>query len=81
MKKVAILIPTKNRIDFVIRMIKYYVSINSPHPIFIADASSDSSEELVDGCLDLMGPIQLESKTREEIIAHIKIDETNSNKE
>tara|TARA_B100000586_G_C19966129_1_gene365858 strand:- start:273 stop:722 length:450 start_codon:yes stop_codon:yes gene_type:complete len=35
-----------------------------------------TSEELVDGCLDLMGPIQLEPKTREEIIAHIKIDET-----
>ena len=47
MKKVAILIPTKNRIDFVIRTIKYYVSINSPHPIFIGDASSQSSEELV----------------------------------
>jgi glycosyltransferase domain-containing protein len=46
-KKVAILIPTKNRIDFVIRTIKYYVSINSPHPIFIGDASSKSSEELV----------------------------------
>ena len=47
MKKVAILIPTKNRIDFVIRTIKYYVSINSSHPIFIGDASSKSSEELV----------------------------------
>tara|TARA_B100000959_G_scaffold287417_1_gene371990 strand:- start:3810 stop:4877 length:1068 start_codon:yes stop_codon:yes gene_type:complete len=45
--KVAIFIPTKNRIDFVIRAIKYYVSINSPHPIFIGDASSKSSEELV----------------------------------
>ena len=47
MKKVAILIPTKNRIDFVIRTVKYYVSINSPHPIFIGDASGKSSEELV----------------------------------
>jgi glycosyltransferase domain-containing protein len=46
-KKVAILIPTKNRIDFVIRTVKYYVSINTPHPIFIGDASSNSSEELV----------------------------------
>jgi glycosyltransferase domain-containing protein len=46
-KKVAILIPTKDRIDFVIRTIKYYVSINSPHPIFIGDASVKSSEELV----------------------------------
>ena len=47
MKKVAILIPTLNRIDFVIRTIKYYVSIDSPHPIFIGDASSKSSKELV----------------------------------
>ena len=46
-QKVAILIPTKNRIDFVIRSINYYVSINSPHPLFIGDASSESSEELV----------------------------------
>ncbi|SVE29499.1 uncharacterized protein METZ01_LOCUS482353, partial [marine metagenome] len=41
------MIPTKHRIDFVIRAIKYYVSINSTHPIFIGDASSKSSEELV----------------------------------
>ena len=47
MNKVAIIIATKNRIDFVIRTIKYYVSINSPHPIFIGDASGKSSEELV----------------------------------
>ena len=47
MKKVSILIPTKSRIDFVIRTIKYYVSISSPHPIFIGDASDKSSEELV----------------------------------
>ena len=47
MKKVAILVPTMNRIDFVIRLINYYVSIDSPHPIFIGDASRESSEELV----------------------------------
>jgi glycosyltransferase domain-containing protein len=46
-KKVAILIPTKNRIEFAIRAIEYYASINSPHPIFIGDASKESSEELV----------------------------------
>jgi len=47
MKKVAILVPTMNRIDFVIRLINYYVSIDSPHPIFIGDASKKSSKELV----------------------------------
>ena len=45
--KVAILIPTKDREDFIIRTIKYYVSINSLHPIFIGDASSKSSKEKV----------------------------------
>ena len=45
--KVAILIPTKDREDFIIRTIKYYVSINSFHPIFIGDASSKSSKEKV----------------------------------
>jgi len=47
MQKVAIIIPTLNRIDFLIRTIHYYVSINSPHPLFIGDASDESSEELV----------------------------------
>ena len=47
MNKVAIIIPTKNRLDFVIRTILYYASINSHHPIFIGDASDKSSEELV----------------------------------
>ena len=47
MEKVAILIPTKNRVDFLIRTIEYYVSINSSHPIFIGDASSNSSKKLV----------------------------------
>jgi len=47
MKKVAIIVPTLDRLDFVLRMIKYYASINCPHPIFIGDASSESSKELV----------------------------------
>ena len=47
MKKVAILIPTINRLEFLIRTIEYYVSINSPHPIYIGDASIKSHEEKV----------------------------------
>lgn len=38
--KVAILIPTMNRPDFVERTVAYYNSLSSPHPIFIGDASS-----------------------------------------
>ena len=47
MNKVAIIIGTKNRLNFIIRTIQYYASINSPHPIFIGDASSESSEEII----------------------------------
>ena len=38
--KVAILIPTKNRPDFLKRAVAYYNSLNSPHPIYIGDASN-----------------------------------------
>lgn len=41
--KVGIIIPTKNRADFVIRALKYYLSLNSLNPIYIGDSSS--SEE------------------------------------
>jgi glycosyltransferase domain-containing protein len=37
--KVAILIPTMNRLEFVERVVGYYDSLNSPHPIYIGDAS------------------------------------------
>jgi len=40
-KKVAIIIPTKNRIDFVLRCIKFHVLLNSQHHIFIGDASNE----------------------------------------
>ena len=33
--RVAILIPTKNRSDFLIRQLKYYASVDSVHPIYI----------------------------------------------
>lgn len=37
--KVAILIPTMNRPEFVKRTLAYYNSLASPHPIYIGDAS------------------------------------------
>jgi glycosyltransferase domain-containing protein len=37
--KVAILIPTMSRRDFVERTVGYYNSLNSPHPIYLGDAS------------------------------------------
>jgi glycosyltransferase domain-containing protein len=37
--KVAVLVPTRNRPDFVGRTIGYYESLKSDHPIYIGDAS------------------------------------------
>ena len=37
--KVAILIPTINRLEFVMRTVLYYDSLKSNHPIYIGDAS------------------------------------------
>ena len=37
--RVAILVPTKNRPEFIERTVSYYDSIKSPHPIYIGDAS------------------------------------------
>lgn len=38
--QVAILIPTMNRPEFIKRIVTYYNSLNSPHPIYIGDASN-----------------------------------------
>lgn len=46
--KVAILIPTKNRPDFIERTVAYYASVQSPHPLYIGDASgSDVAGRIV----------------------------------
>ena len=42
MTKVSILIPTMNRSEFIVRLIDYYISVNSKHPIYIGDASDKS---------------------------------------
>ena len=41
--KVAILMPTMNRLDLFERTIGYYDSLNSPHPIYIGDASDSAT--------------------------------------
>lgn len=48
LNKVAILIPSMNRIEFLIRTLSYYKSINSIHPIIIGDASEKNSSHLID---------------------------------
>ena len=39
--------PTMNRTEFVVRAVRYYVSVGCEHPIFIGDGSLQSSEELI----------------------------------
>ena len=48
MIKVAIIIPTKNRIDFLIRLLNYYRTENSIHPIYIGDASDNSNIDIIE---------------------------------
>ena len=40
MNRVSILIPTLNRSEFLIRQLRYYASVNSPHSVYIGDASN-----------------------------------------
>ena len=49
--KVAILIPTMNRSDFLIRQLRYYVSVGSPHPIYIGDASNIEHKERIENAI------------------------------
>ena len=46
--KVAILIPTMNRSDFLIRQLRYYASVESPHPVYIGDSSNADHRKKVE---------------------------------
>ncbi len=39
--RVAIIIPTINRSEFINRQLDYYASVNCPHPIYIGDSSTE----------------------------------------
>src|SRR3989344_7844055 len=45
--KVAILISTMNRPDFLIRTLNYYVKMNSPHPVYLGDSSSPENAGII----------------------------------
>ena len=45
--KVAIIIPTMNRPDFILRHFEFYELINSPHPIYISDSSNEENAEKI----------------------------------
>ena len=45
MTKVAIIIPTMNRPDFILRQLRFYDLVNSPHPVYLSDSSSEENAE------------------------------------
>lgn len=45
MTKVAIIIPTMNRPDFVFRQFEFYELMNSPHPVYLSDSSNEENAE------------------------------------
>src|SRR3989344_2901816 len=50
MTKVAIIIPTMNRPDFMLRQFEFYELMDSPHPVYILDSSNtENAEKLKDG--------------------------------
>ncbi len=59
MIKVSILIPTMNRSDFLIRQLQYYASVNSLHPIYIGDASTNDHIEKIKRAIDDLKTIKI----------------------
>jgi glycosyltransferase domain-containing protein len=51
MYKVALLIPTMNRPEFLIRQLHYYASVKCSHPIYIGDASSIEIKDKIESDL------------------------------
>lgn len=47
MAKVAIIIPTKNRPDFVLRQFRFYELMNSPHSLYISDSSNEENAQKI----------------------------------
>src|SRR3989344_5519913 len=45
MMKVAIIIPTMDRPDFILRQFKFYELMDSPHPVYISDSSNEENAE------------------------------------
>lgn len=51
----GIFIPTMNRVDFVIRQLRYYASMRCPHTIYIGDSSPKEDSEKINGEIKKLG--------------------------
>src|SRR3989344_5246541 len=59
-KRVAIVITTRNRSDFLIRLLNYYHLNNCPHTIYIGDASTkDHQEQTLDAIRKIGGKVNI----------------------
>ena len=47
MPKVAILIPTMNRPDYILRQFEFYEQMKSSHPVYISDSSNEENAEKI----------------------------------
>lgn len=52
---VGIFIPTMNRVDFVIRQLRYYASVQCPHTIYVGDSSPKSESDKIKNEIDRLG--------------------------
>lgn len=50
--KVAILISTRDRPDFLIRTLNYYAKLKSPHPVYLADSSNPENAEKITSAVE-----------------------------
>lgn len=55
LKKVGIVIPTLDRPEFIIRQLEYYAKLNSPHPVYIGDASDDENSKKLLAAIEKIG--------------------------
>jgi len=51
----GIFIPTMNRVDFVIRQLRYYASVKCPHTIYIGDSSPQEESEKIKREIERLG--------------------------
>ena len=59
MYKIGIIIPTKNRFDFLIRQLLYYSAVGSPHTIYVGDASDNPDREAFEGRINSIKNIKI----------------------
>ena len=50
--KVAILISTMDRPDFLIRTLNYYAKMNSPHPVYVSDSSNPENADIIKSAME-----------------------------